>query len=197
MADYALLKKSIKKMEFRQWAEKVKSKRHELEQAKIGQDPEYLETMELLLDISQKEGWEDWAQQDATKDGTDPGYYTVEQMLDRALRQADLKSVNKSISNSAGAHYGAGKDQKQRPQGQDKDCTKCGQKFKALRHFHKTCSKCHQETRGDDFKRLSSDKKGQELKEKQDKKRGRDFARKAHAKKAEAESASDSESESD
>ena len=73
--EFNLLRKQVSTMTMSEWAQKIKSKKHEID--KVGQDPQYIDCMQLLLDMNEVPAWKEWAQTDATKGGKPSGYYTV------------------------------------------------------------------------------------------------------------------------
>ena len=76
------------------WAKQIKAKKHELDKAKESQDAEYLDCMQLLLDMSEVPAWKEWAQTDATKAGTAQGYHTVDKLFERAITMSDMRSAS-------------------------------------------------------------------------------------------------------
>jgi hypothetical protein len=94
MSEYNLLRKQVSTMSMTEWAEKIKSKKHEIDKAKVGQDPEYIDCMQLLLDMSEVPAWKEWAQTDATKEGVSPGYYTVDALFQRAILMHDMRDAS-------------------------------------------------------------------------------------------------------
>jgi len=147
MSEYELLRKKIKSMEFSEWTKQVKSKKHELDKAKAGQDPEYLDCMGLLLDMSAHTAWKEWAQTDATKSDTTIGYYTVDQLFHRAMQINDMRKAGRQQVKlaeaqaaeamlDAGAHIGGGR----REEAKHKlECTKCKKTFYSIYKNHKFC----------------------------------------------------------
>jgi hypothetical protein len=63
MSEYDLLKKQFKvRKDINQWVKEMKTKRFALEEAKLGQNPEYLETINVLVEMSANDAWKEWCQ---------------------------------------------------------------------------------------------------------------------------------------
>jgi hypothetical protein len=51
MSEYNLLRKQVSTMTMTEWAQKIKSKKHEIDKAKVGQDPEYVHRPLALVSL--------------------------------------------------------------------------------------------------------------------------------------------------
>ena len=175
MSEYNLLRKQVSTMTMTEWAQKIKSKKHEIDKAKVGQDPEYIDCMQLLLDMSEVPAWKEWAQTDATKEGVSPGYYTVDALFQRAILMHDMRDAsaqsNKltvaggklalaAASGNAASGFlggpnqpgmGPTQDRKKHPSKMvewvSKKCMKCNKTFITEFSLHKKCPDCFGATR--------------------------------------------------
>jgi len=169
MSEYNLLRKQVSTMTMSEWAQKIKSKKHEIDKAKVGQDPEYIDCMQLLLDMSEVPAWKEWAQTDATKEGVQPGYYTVDALFQRAMLMHDMRDASAQSSkltvaggklalaaasgNAASGHVGGptqsgmGPSQHWKTKGKmvewvSRKCAKCQKNFVTEFSNHKNCYDC-------------------------------------------------------
>ena len=179
MAEYNHLRKQVASLSMEEWAKKIKAKKHELDKAKEGQDAEYLDCMQLLLDMSEVPAWKEWAQTDATKEGVAPGYYTVEKLFERAITMNDMRSASNNsvklaeagaklalsnataagnLGNGTGGFKGFGKH--------ELICQQCNAKFRSNISNHKYCAACFKKTKSPteaDLAQHSSTEKGKDL----------------------------------
>ena len=83
----------------------MKSKKRQLEQAKLSRNPEYLETIRLLVHMSVNPDWRLWAEQYASNevefDDQGQSRFTVAAMLSHALKENDLQNVRKNFRAAA------------------------------------------------------------------------------------------------
>ena len=148
MAEYELALKSFTGDNFETWRSQLKNKKFELDNAKRLHNPEFLEAMQVLMELWRKPSWKDWAQRDATVANPDERYYTVDAVLDRAAQQNDMKIVGEATQNiqakvaqaSAGAHYGNMKSPVQ--DNSSKNCNSCKKSFQPKLAWHRKCQPC-------------------------------------------------------
>ena len=148
MAEYELALKSFTGDNFETWQSQLKNKKFELDNAKRLHNPEFLEAIQVLMELWRKPGWKDWAQRDATVANPDVRYYTVNAVLDRAAQQNDMKMVGEATQSiqakvaqaSAGAHYGNMKSPMK--DHNSKTCDGCEKPFEPKFAWHRNCQPC-------------------------------------------------------
>ena len=210
MAEYELALKSFTGDNFETWRSQLKNKKFELDNAKRLHNPEFLEAMQVLMELWRKTSWKDWAQRDATVANPDERYYTVDAVLDRAAQQNDMKIVGEATQNiqakvaqaSAGAHYGNMKSPVQ--DNSSKNCSSCKKSFQPKLAWHRKCQPCqdklvrskNQEKGVGRLTELSTPAVAESITKKDPHNRRRDWAKKSSRKGAHANKAGKAEADS-
>ena len=145
MQEYDLALSGFNGSNLDEYATKLLNKKFELDKAKRGKDPEFLEGMKVLLKLWAKPGWTVWAEQYATQDSPKTGAFTVQGVLEAARLQGDMKSAGSKSEKlsahiaaaEAGAHFSKGSD----TTAAEGKCVSCNEVH--CNEVHVSCNEVH------------------------------------------------------